>query len=85
MSSFNKNITTIIKHTFLIFISCFLIFNPLVDHINPITPLRFTFQLSIITLIVFLFNKYGKGKPFFSPCCNFQDCCNENNNLPNTE
>lgn len=75
MLSFNKNIMTIIKFSFLIFISCLVIFNPLMEMILPLTPLRFITQLILITFIVFIISKYGKGKQFFSPCCNYQDCC----------
>ena len=80
MLSFNKNITTIMKFSFLIFISCFIIFNPLMDLVFPLTPLRFITQLITITFVVFLISKYGKGKDFFSPCCNYQDCCGDNEN-----
>jgi len=87
MLSFNKNITIIIKFSFLIFIACLVIFNPLMELIIPLTPLRFIAQLFAITFTVFLISKYGKGKGFFSPCCNYQDCCGENEETqdPNNE
>jgi len=84
MLSFNKNITIIIKFSFLICIACLVIFNPLMELIFPLTPLRFIAQLFAITFTVFLISKYGKGKSFFSPCCNYQDCCGETEGTPDS-